>query len=177
MEETVDDYLEKHLPYRVNCLLAIDLIAHRRSLNISKELKSGCYQDSLVLEPAFEISIVFGRALLNFLGIGYNFKENTLTELEKIKNKIKPDDFTLQKLFPMRSFCSLNDEIIVKYNIELCTLMKIADKSVAHLTTKFSNDQEHLQLEPARKAIYQLILKYVPEINKKGIWWHEQVGT
>jgi hypothetical protein len=172
MEETINDYLEKHLPYRLNSLLAIDLISYRRISNFSKEMKLNCYQDSLVLEPAFEISIVFGRSLLNFLGVGYNFKENKLKE-----HSSRPDDITIQKLYPNKSFCSLNDDIIIENYIELCTLMKIADKSVAHLTSTLSNEKELEQLEKARKAIYKLILKHIPEIKKEKIWWYVQVGT
>jgi len=173
MEETINNYLDKHLPHRLNSLLAIDLITYRRSTSISEEMKVKCYQDSLILEPAFEISIVFGRALLNFLGIGYHFQKNILKELKNIR----PDDITIQKLYPDRPFCSLKDEIIIQNNTELCTLMKIADKSVAHLTTIDSNENEHEQLAKARKAIYELVLKHIPEIKKERIWWHEQVKT
>lgn len=172
MEETKSDYLNKHLPYRLNSLLAPDLITHRRNTNISNDLKVKCYQDSLVLEPAFEISIVFGRALLHFLGIAYDQKTKDLKIFVP-----KPDDFTIKTLFPDRAFCSLGDEIVVKNKTELCTIIKIANKSVAHLTTIVSNDEEHRQLENARIAIYRLVLKYIPEINKDKIWWHTQVGS
>lgn len=166
------DYINKHLPYRINSMLSPDLIAHRRGSTIPNEIKIKCYQDSLVLEPAFEISIIFGRALLHFLGIDYDRRTSDL----KVFNPRK-DDVTIQNLFPNRPFCPLNDNLVVQFKTALCLIIKIANKSVAHLTTVVSNDQEHQQLEVARKTIYRLILKYVPEINKNNIWWFTQVGT
>jgi len=165
------EYLDKHLPYRLNSLLAPDLITFRRTLNISQELKLKCYQDSLVLEPAFEISIIFGRSLLNFLGITYDSKSKKL-----IKYSPKSDDISLINIYPERDFCPLTEDLIVENYESLCTIIKLANKSVAHLTSTESNANEHSLLENARKTIYKLTLKYVPDINKKGIWWHEQVG-
>ena len=172
MEETLADYLDKHLPYRINSLLAPDLIAHRRNSNISNDLRIKCYQDSLVLEPAFEISIVFGRALLQFLGIDYDTNKKDLKKFEPRKSGT---DITIQILFPDRNFCSLNDDIVNENRTELCTIIKIANKSVAHLTSVGSNSEEHDQLNKARMAIYKLMLKYVPEIRKENIWWYSQV--
>lgn len=171
MTQEQSDYLNIHLPYRINSLLAPDLITHRRNTDIPNEIKVRCYQDSLVLEPAFEISIIFGRALLHFLGIDY---DRTVSDLKVFKPK--SDDLTIQSLFPGRPFCALNDTLVIQHKNALCLIIRIANKSVAHLTTVVSNDQEHRQLEDARKTIYQLILKYVPEINKNKIWWYNQVG-
>ena len=172
MTQEQSDYLNKHLPYRINCMLAPDLITHRRNTDISNEIKVWCYQDSLVLEPAFEISIIFGRALLHFLGIDY---DRTTLDLKVFRPK--PDDVTIESLFPCRPFCPLNDTLVIRYKTALCLIIRIANKSVAHLTTVVSNDQEHRQLEDAREIIYKLVLKYVPEINKSNIWWYTQVGT
>lgn len=72
------EYLDKHLPYRINSMLSPDLITHRRNQGISAEMRVKCYEDSLVLEPSFEISIIFGRSLLNFLGITLDFRTNDL---------------------------------------------------------------------------------------------------
>ncbi len=170
--ESKDDYLNEHLPYRINFLLAPDLITHRRNTTHSNELKVKCYQDSLVLEPTFEISIIFGRALLQFLGITYNVRESKLGVYSP-----KPDDITIKSLFPERQFCPLDDEIIIQNQAELCTIIKIANKSVAHLTTVFSSGEEQQHLSNARMTIYKLILKYIPEINKQKIWWYTQVET
>jgi hypothetical protein len=170
MTEFQLDYLNKHLPYRLNSLLAPDLITHRRGTNISGELKEKCYKDSLVLEPAFEISIIFGRSILHFLGITFDQKTNSLKTVAKYHD----DDVSICTLFPDKSLCPLDDAIVTQNKEALCLIIKIANKSVAHLTTDVSNEEEHKLLENARKAIYQLVLKYIPEINTKAIWWYNQ---
>jgi hypothetical protein len=152
-------------------MLSPDLIAFRRGTKISNEMRSDCYSDSLVLEPAFEISIIFGRSLLNFLGITY---DNKAKELKRFQPK--KDDLTIKDIYPEQDFCPLDDDLILENKDALGTIMKIANKSVAHLTSTLSNENEHAQLEKARLTIYGLILKYVPDINKTGIWWHQQVS-
>lgn len=174
--DTKLEYLNRHLPYRINSLLSPDLIEHRRNMSISNELKIKCFSDSLILEPSFEISIIFGRSLLQFLEIGYDYHNNKLIEYKR-----KPDDFTIKSLYPNSSVNPINDEIVSQYKSNLCAIIKMANKSVAHLTSKESSPGEHALLKDARMAIYRLILKYVPDINKKsekdkiGIWWYEQV--
>jgi hypothetical protein len=65
------DYLKEHIPYRLNSLRAWDLcIAKRRSNSLEDESERGkCNWESHYLDPAFEISIIFGRSLLQFLGL------------------------------------------------------------------------------------------------------------
>lgn len=169
-EDLKQEYLNKHLPYRINSLLAHDLILHRKKLASYTDIKDRCYGDSLTLEPAFEISPIFGRSLLNFLGLGLN-------SLNNIDRKLpRGTDFTIKDLFPERDFCPIDDPIIIKNNLQLSTLITVADKSVAHLTS-VTVQQDHDKLPDARKAIYALILKYVPEINKNKIWWYTQVDN
>jgi hypothetical protein len=171
-ENLRQEYLDKHLPYRINSMLSPDLITHRRGTRISNEMIESCYMDSLVLEPSFEISIVFGRALLNFLGIGYDPKTDSL-----MRHQVRPNDLTIKSIYPDRDFCSLDDEIVVGNQRGLCIIIKVANKSVAHLTSSLSSAEEHEQLQQARMTIYRLMLKYIPDINKTKIWWHEQVKT
>lgn len=166
------DYLEKHLPYRINSMLSPDLITFRRGTNISDDLKIRCYQDSLVLEPTFEVSIIFARSLLNFLGITYDPKTSSL----KV-HAPKGDDLTIKSIYPDREFCPLDDPIVVSNNESLRTIIKLANKSVAHLTATLSNEGEHNLLVDARFAVYRLMLKYIPDLNKNRIWWYSQVGT
>lgn len=166
------EYLEKHLPYRINSMLSPDLMTFRRGTNISNDMKVKCYQDSLVLEPAFEVSIIFARSLLNFLGITYDPKTNSL----KIHTP-KGDDLTIKSIYPEKDFCPLNDSIVVANNESLRVIIKLANKSVAHLTATLSNENEHKLLVDARFAVYRLMLKYIPDLNKNGIWWYTQVGT
>jgi len=166
------EYLDKHLPYRINSMLSPDLITHRRGTNISQEMKRNCYSDSLVLEPAFEISIIFARTLLNFLGITYDPKVMDLKKYDA-----KGDDLTITDIYPDKGSCPLDDELVLANKESLCVIIKVANKSVAHLTSTLSNAEEHGQLEKARHTIYQLMLKYVPDINKGGIWWYQQVSS
>lgn len=164
------EYLDKHLPYRINSMLAPDLINHRRGTAISREMRKGCYEDSLVLEPSFEISIVFGRSLLQFLGIGLDPKSENLC-----RYSARTTDVTIKSIYPDKDFVSLDDDLIRPGQTNLCTIIKVANKSVAHLTSTQSNDGEHGQLETARMTIYKLMLKHLPDINKHGIWWYDQV--
>lgn len=164
------EYLDKHLPYRINSMLSPDLITHRRKQGISAEMRVKCYEDSLVLEPSFEISIIFGRSLLNFLGITLDFRTNDLRHYRS-----KEDDLTIRDIYPNGNHNTLQDQIVLDNKDKLCTIMKLANKSVAHLTSSMSNEEEHSQLASARLTIYRLMLKYVPEINKSAIWWHQQV--
>ena len=151
-------------------MLSPDLITHRRGTAKSHEMIESCYSDSLVLEPAFEISIVFGRALLQFLGIGLDPKSEDL-----YRHSPRPNDLTIKSIYPHKDFVSLGDDLILPSRTNLCTIIKIANKSVAHLTSTQSNEGEHGQLEIARMTIYKLMLKHVPDINKQKIWWYDQV--
>lgn len=104
------DFLNIHLPYRINTLLSPDLLEYRRSLNEYSDIKVRCYEDNLVLDPSFEASIIFGRQLLNFIGITYDIKNKKLSQITKYKD----DDLKLTDLYPNNNFCHLNDEIIVQ---------------------------------------------------------------
>lgn len=174
-QSEIKDYIENHLPYRLNCMMARDIMAFRRTKKDSDVLYKGIgyhpYDDSIVIEPAFEISLVFGRALLQFLGINYDSKTAELKDF----NSIKADDITLKSLFPNRDYCKLSDDIIQINKHSICTLMKLANKSVAHLTKNQANNKELQLLTPARIAIYHLILKYVPEIDINKLWYNNEV--
>ncbi len=166
-----DEYLNKHLPYRINSMLAHDLIMHRKTTAHFHSIKDNCYGDSTVVEPIFEISIIFGRSLLNFLGLTFNQKNSKIETIQP-----KNDDLTIQSLFPNKDFCSPDDPIVKENHDELCTIIKLANKSVAHLTSEISETKssDHDKLPKARLAIYNLMLKYVPEMNKDKIWWTTQ---
>ena len=168
----IDDYINKHLPYRLNSLMARDIMTYRQNnIFLSKNQKISPYEDSLVIEPAFEISLVFGRALLQFIGISYD------KDGEFESPRFRTDDVTLKSIFPNRAFCDKNDSLLKENNFAIAALFKIANKSVAHLTSKLSNDREHELLPRARKAIYHLVLKYVPEIDVNKLWYNNEVLT
>ncbi|MBS0299939.1 MAG: hypothetical protein JSR32_08445 [Proteobacteria bacterium] len=173
-QSIVQEYLNKHIPYRINSMLAHDLIMRRKKQNHFTPIKDNCYGDSVVVEPVFEISLIFARSLLNFIGISKQNKNDTLIPFAP-----KNDDLTIQSLFPGRSFCPLNDQIVIDNYAALCMIIKLANKSVAHLTSEITEtlSTDHDILPHARFATYQLVLKYLPETNKQNIWWHTQVDT
>ena len=161
-------------------MLAHDLLLYRKKQAEFGDIKGRCYGDSLVVEPLYEISLIFGRSLLNFLGIRLKNDRTGITKgnleaKEKLGNH--GDDINIQDLFPEKELCPLDHEIIEDNKEALIELLYWANKSVAHLTTKISlNTSEEQDLIPsARKAIYKLILDVLPEINMEKIWWHEQV--
>jgi hypothetical protein len=173
-QKIIKEYLDKHIPYRINSMLAYDLIMHRKKQNHFFPIKDNCYGDSLVVEPVFEISLIFARSLLNFIGISKQNKNDTL-----IAFMPKTDDLTIQSLFPSKQFCPLNDQIVIDNYAALCMIIKLANKSVAHLTSEITEtlSTDHDVLLNARFAIYKLVLKYLPEINNQKIWWYTQIET
>ena len=176
-QNDINEYLNKHLPYRLNSLMAWDIMMYRLKNNVDKQyinLPISPYQDSLVIEPAFEISLVFGRALMQFIGISYEKKDEKLKEL--VINP-KQDDITLKSLFPNRPFCPLADNDLKENASDIAILFRVANKSVAHLTGTVSNNVEHERLPYARIAIYDLVLKYVPEIPRKRLWYNNEIRS
>ena len=167
------EYLEKHLPYRINSMLAHDLIMYRKTLPHFAPIKDNCYGDSTIVEPIFEISIIFARTLLNFLGLTCT-KDNGISKYDP-----KSDDLTIKSLFPERDYCPLDEKLVTDNYDSLCTIIKMANKSVAHLTSGVTQTttNDHEVLPQARKTVYKLMIKYVPEMNKNNIWWTTQKPT
>ena len=93
-----------------------------------------------------------------------------------IRKEPRDTDIAITHLFPNRGFCPLDDSIIVKYNSSLAILIRAADKAVAHMTSIRSQEEDHNKFPEARKAVYDLVLKYIPEINKDKIWWYTQIS-
>lgn len=167
------EYLEKHIPYRINSMLAHDLLLLRKKNTDFNDIKDKCYGDSLVVEPIFEISIIFARSLLNFIGISKRRKLDILVEF-KTKSE---DDLTIKSLFPDREYCSLENKIVKDNYNAIVAILKLANKSVAHLTSTITETQNNqLNILPsARLAVYRLVLECLPEIDKSKIWWYTQV--
>ena len=168
--DQISEYLNEHLPYRLNSLRAWDLyISRREAQTYEEEDKSKkCYWEKEFLEPAFEISIVFGRSLLNFLGIKRDgdmlktFESHEITHMEKDSVfiwHINPG----KKAYPLKNINSDDQK-------HLYNLIKVANKSAAHLTIKTSSKKELESLEAARRIIYRLIFDYVDGLNKQAVW-------
>lgn len=170
-ENEIKEYMIEHLPYRLNSLRAWDLYVSRRKAekyeNETQELK--CYWEGELLEPAFEISIVFGRSLLNFLGIkrGRYGLENFIPSQIK---KIDEDTIFIWHINPDKKAYPVN-LLKVKEREHLINLIKIANKSVAHLTTKTSSKKELDSLIPARQIIYRIMLEYIEGLDTSKLWW------
>lgn len=57
-----EDFIIKHLPYRLNVLMSHDISTHPSSNPILEN-------ENLIIESSLEASIVFGRLLMQFLGL------------------------------------------------------------------------------------------------------------
>lgn len=165
----------KDITYRVNSMLAWDLMVYTKhkyaGFNKSNGLTSA-YDNSLVLDPAFEISIVFGRQLLDFLRINYDSRKNALEDKIALnKKQTRSDDIFIDFLYPNMTSFPLGHPLTKKNDLQLLHLLKVANKAAAHLTTTCTTEPEFENLRIARQTIYELILHYVPDLNKDLIWW------
>jgi len=117
----------------------------------------------------FEISLVFTRSLMHFLGVDIDangaFKRPSR----------KTNDVSIKSLFHDRDYCPLDDIELVEHKTAVVALLKSANKSVAHLTSLVTEAVDQSVFPEARMATYRLMLKHVPEINKDKIWWYTQV--
>ena len=166
--ENRQEYLTEHIPYRLNSLRAWDLLIHRRTkTGISNDLLR-CYSDSPVLDPAFEIAIVFGRGLLNFLGL-------TLRN-DKVDYYVsdRKDDVQIWDIIVGKQPYPLS-RLTIEEKDHLCNLIKVANKASAHLTTKTSSKAELDSLIPAKAIIYKMVMVYVDNLDKSKVWWHKEV--
>jgi len=129
----ISKYLKSHLPYRLNSLMAHDIILCRQKNKTDEwaRLARSPYEDSLFLEPAFEISLVFGRSLMEFPRIKYDHKNRQLKELDPIK--LGSDDITLKSLFPQRAYCTLQDPDLIKHKADIAILFKVANKGSSRI--------------------------------------------
>lgn len=173
-QNQIDEYLKEHLPYRLNSLRAWDIYIYRRKADKyeNEPDRTRCYWEGEQLQPALEISVVFGRSLLNFLGIRRD--GNGLANFQA--HEVKPDDrdtvfiWTLnngKQAYPT-SWINVTDEQ------HLVNLIKIANKSTAHLTLKTSKKSELASLDHAREIIYKIMLDYVDGLDRTNLWWENK---
>jgi hypothetical protein len=164
-------YLRKHLPYRLNSMLAHDLMLWRKKQPLYRNIRDACYGDSLVVEPMFEASLIFGRSLLNFIGVACDWDGVALR-----RHTPKGTDLTIKHLIAGREFCPVSDSIVQEHESSLLVLLKRADKSVAHMTATVLDNADLEQIPRARMAIYSLYRRYLPEVDYSAVWWHAQVA-
>ncbi|HYI76743.1 MAG TPA: hypothetical protein VEW65_03930 [Chryseolinea sp.] len=164
----------KDIVYRVNAMLAWDLMVYVKEKYKPKnerENKESVYGQSQVVVPALEISIVFGRQLLEFLKITWDRSTGKLDEFPQKNRKTYPDDILILSLYPSLTTRPLQDPTVAANEVHLIRLIKVANKAAAHLTTTSTTDDEFESMKIARQVIYQLVLKYVPDIATSDIWW------
>lgn len=165
----------KDITYRVNSMLAWDLMVYTEQKYADFNKRRGLtsvYSNSLVLEPAFEISIVFGRQLLDFLRINYDSKLSKLEDkIELGKKQVRADDVYINFFQPNITSFPLDHPLTKENEIHLSHLLKVANKAAAHLTSAGTTQIEFESLTIAKQTIYELILHYVPALNKDLIWW------
>ena len=64
------------------------------------------------------------------------------------------------------------DNSLTTYNADhIKCLIKVANKAAAHLTMTETTMTEFESMKIARQVIYDLILSYVPGLDKNLIWW------
>lgn len=162
----IDDLLQKRIPYFINSMLSHDLIIFRKNNSIKPDLKESCYGDSTILDPAFELGPIFGRVLLNFIGIS---TDDNYTDI--VRKKYRDSDLRITDLGNKYEFCKTDHPSISQNKNHILTLIKLADKCIAHLTTVKSQESEHSSIYPAKIAIYQLVLSHTHDIDRNKIWW------
>jgi hypothetical protein len=155
-------------------MLAWDLMVYvkeKYKRENERKKRTSAYGQSHVVEPALEISIVFGRQLLEFLKITWDRSTDKLTEFPQRNRKTYPDDILIISLYPTLTTLPLRDPLVAANELHLTRLIKVANKAAAHLTTTSTTDDEFESMRIARQVIYELILKYVPDIATNDVWW------
>jgi hypothetical protein len=150
--------------FRLDSMLSWDLFDFiKNKYNNPKSV----YATGHIADPVLEISAVFGRQLLQFLKIRKPKKHDTLEEY----CGTELDDITIDLLYPNMPTLPLNDSLTIQNTIHLVRLIKVANKATAHFTREQTTSEEFESMKIARKIIYELMLKYVPDIDTKEIRW------
>lgn len=160
----------KDIEYRVNCLMSWDLFVYIKGKYLNE---NSVYNSGQLVEPAFEASIIFGRHLLQFLKIKSNRKNDKLI-IYNPNNDTQDDDLTISDLYGSDNKNPLNDLLTQNNEKLLLDLIKVANKSIAHFTSTPATSEELDNIMAARFIIYELLLKYIPDINKTNIRWEHR---
>ena len=161
----------KDIKYRLNSMMAYDIYNYIFEKRKDNTGQTSIYQESHIIEPAFEISIIFGRQLLDFLQIGHNKATGELDNpLVYKKNTIKIDDLFLTS-FTNISTLPLTDALVNSYDRQIKSIIKVANKASAHMTFSHTTTQEFSDIQEIKPIIQDLCLKYVPGLNQDNLWW------
>jgi hypothetical protein len=141
----------------------------------AKENNESVYTHSHILDPALEISIVFGRQLLDFLRINYNSTDDRLEDFIALKKKgVRSDDIFITLFHPTMTSFPIDNTLTISNAEHIKCLIKVANKAAAHLTTTETTSAEFESMKIARQVIYDLILHYVPGLRNNIIWWEKR---
>lgn len=165
----------KDITYRLNSMRAWDImmfVKEKYKTYNTKENLESAYDHSHIVDPALEISIVFGRQLLDFLRINYNPKDDLLEDFVALNKKsVRADDVSVTLFHPNMTSFPINNIITTNNQEHIKCLIKVANKAAAHLTTTETTSKEFESMKLARKDIYDLVLHYVPDLDKELVWW------
>lgn len=152
--------------YRLNCLMAYDLY-----LFIQDKYKNNgsVYSTGHILEPAIEVSLAFGRQLLEFLQIKKDQNSDKL-----YCSKTKDDNVTISLYNPNLKTLPFDDHLTTANEIHLVRLIFLAHKSVAHFSRHIPTKDEQDSLKQARKTIFDLMIKYMPELSNFQLIWKQR---
>jgi len=157
----------KDAKFRLDCLMTWDLFVY-----IQEKYKNerSVYATGHVLDPVLEVSAVFGRQLLQFLKIKKPKSKDILEEYVGQES----DDVTIDLLYPTMTSFPLHDPLTKKNELDLVRLIKVANKATAHFTRTPTTIEEFESMKTARLVIYELVLKYIPDINRNEVRWTQR---
>ncbi|MEP7362527.1 MAG: hypothetical protein ABI972_04665 [Acidobacteriota bacterium] len=118
-DSEINEYFEKHLPYRIRIMLA-----HYKLTQLGRAAK-----DDQWLAPCFEASVITGRLMLNVLGV---FKRRNDELYSKKYREYEDDAVNAEDLggtFVDANNLPENDKRLFE------RFIRMADKACAHLTT------------------------------------------
>jgi len=155
-------YLEIEIPYKLNVLYSF--IYWRE---ISQIFGGGILMDSLnsqaIYCSVYESSILFGRHVLSFWGIGIS--NGKLARANKWKGR----DIDVTDVLTAHELIDLEEELLIKNSGPIKYLLTIANKRVAHATwnsEELGKTNVDLIIN-AQEVIHELVEMYVPELNKE----------
>lgn len=153
-------YLEVELPYKLNILYSFIYWKNISEIYGGGFLKTTINCDAVYCS-VYESSILFGRHVLSFFGIGLNngdFKR-------PLKRKSDIDVTDVLKAYKL---IDLEDELLLENAEVIKYLLKIANKRVAHATWD-SEELGQTDVEliiNAQESIHKIVEEYVPNLNK-----------
>lgn len=160
-EKLQNNYLTLEIPYKLNILWS-----HIHWSRFSWDLEDENYEflnKGLINCALLESSILFGRQLLELIGIKHN-KDGFIPVSKKYK-----DDILINDIFPKISLCSIDDPLLTDSSANILYLLTISNKRVAHNTF---NDLERTEIERihnAQESIHQLVEIMLPNIPRDNL--------